>query len=87
MSYKVKMGDMTFYYYKDPAHLIIHRDDGPAIEYKNGSKEWWRDGKRHRADGPAVEFVNGENSYWYNNTNYPEIMNNDQWLNFVKLFG
>lgn len=32
----------------------FHREDGPAIEYSSGDKEWWFDGKRHRTDGPAV---------------------------------
>ena len=25
-----------------------HRDDGPAIEYANGYKIWYRDGKRYK---------------------------------------
>lgn len=35
----------------------LHRDDGPAIELKNGSKEYWVEGNRHRENGPAVEHV------------------------------
>src|SRR5690606_18802809 len=31
-----------------------HREDGPAVNYPNGSCEWWRNGKLHREDGPAV---------------------------------
>lgn len=42
----------------------LHRDDGPAIEYWNGDREWWRDGQVHRDDGPAVEFADGSRS-WY----------------------
>ena len=42
----------------------LHREDGPAIEYANGTKEWWVDGKLHRLDGPAVEYVDGYKS-WY----------------------
>ena len=30
--------DGTKYYYQ---HGELHRDDGPAIEYANGYKEWW----------------------------------------------
>ena len=26
----------------------LHRDNGPAIEYINGNKEWWVEGLRHR---------------------------------------
>ena len=34
------------------------------IEYSDGSKEWFVDGKRHRLDGPAVEYPDGS-KYWY----------------------
>jgi len=36
-----------------------HRVGGPAIETKDGSKEWFINGKYHREDGPAVEYANG----------------------------
>lgn len=36
-----------------------HRDDGPAIEWANGSKAWFRDGDCHRDDGPAIEEAGG----------------------------
>ncbi len=32
----------------------LHRLDGPAIEYSDGTKEWYREGKHDRVDGPAV---------------------------------
>jgi hypothetical protein len=41
-----------------------HRTDGPAIEWSDGSKEWWVDGKRHRTDGPAVVCCNGHKEWW-----------------------
>ena len=44
----------------------LHREDGPASEYVNGSKGWWRNGKRHRDDGPAVEYANGDKEWWRN---------------------
>jgi len=34
----------------------FHREDGPAVEYSNGTKEYWLHGKRHRLDGPAIEW-------------------------------
>jgi hypothetical protein len=43
-----------------------HREDGPAIEYSDGTKQWWINGKRHRKYGPAVEYSNG-NKEWYLN--------------------
>ena len=33
----------------------LHREDGHAVEYASGSKEWWINGLRHREDGPAIE--------------------------------
>ena len=42
----------------------LHRDDGPVIEYYNGTKFWWLNGVQHREDGPAVEFVDGA-KFWY----------------------
>jgi len=40
--------------YRDESGLL-HKEDGPALVGKNGSKEWWIHGKRHREDGPAIE--------------------------------
>lgn len=34
--------------------MEYHRIDGPAVEYADGSEEWWLNGKFHREDGPAV---------------------------------
>jgi hypothetical protein len=33
------------YYYKDKAMTIRHREDGPAVEYDNGGKEWYHHGR------------------------------------------
>ncbi|NVM34029.1 MAG: hypothetical protein HWN81_00435 [Candidatus Lokiarchaeota archaeon] len=59
------------FYYLDGSILdyygwdkILHRLDGPAIEYANGSKEWWIEDKRHRLDGPAIEYSSGSKR-WY----------------------
>ena len=41
-----------------------HRIGGPAIEYSNGTKYWFDNGKQHRIDGPAVEYSDGDKS-WY----------------------
>ena len=45
----------TMYYMND----VLHREDGPAVETLNGTKEWWVNGKRHREDGPAIERSDG----------------------------
>lgn len=44
----------------------LHREDGPAIEWGNGDKEWYLNGKLHREDGHAVEYVDGA-KFWYLN--------------------
>ena len=36
------------------------------VEYPNGTKYWYLNGKRHREDGPAIEYPNGE-KHWYLN--------------------
>lgn len=41
-----------------------HREDGPAIERADGTKEWWRNDERHREDGPAIEYADGTKA-WY----------------------
>ncbi len=40
-----------------------HREDGPAIEYANGRREWYHNGQLHRKDGPAMVGANGD-AYW-----------------------
>ena len=43
-----------------------HREDGPAVEWSNGTKEWYINGKRYREDGPAVEWADGA-KFWFIN--------------------
>ncbi len=45
----------------------LHRENGPAIEYADGTKVWHLNGNRHRVDGPAVEYADGS-KYWYLNS-------------------
>ena len=47
----------------------LHREDGPAVEWASGGKEWYRNGKLHREDGPACEYANGS-KYWYRDGKY-----------------
>jgi hypothetical protein len=42
--YIIKNSGGTFYH-KDKEMNILHREDGPAIEWTNGRKEWWLDDK------------------------------------------
>jgi hypothetical protein len=44
----------------------LHRLDGPAIVWSNGSKEWHINGKTHRVDGPALIYVEGIRQWYIN---------------------
>lgn len=62
-TYKVTVDkDKNRFWYNEKNYL--HRLDGPAIEYTDGSKEWYVEGKRHRLDGPAVEWADGYKEWW-----------------------
>ena len=50
-------------YYNSAGQL--HRLDGPAVEWKDGSR-WYQNGKLHRTDGPAVVYANGTKYWWQN---------------------
>jgi hypothetical protein len=58
-----------FYYNKKE---LIHRLDGPAIEWVEGSKEWYQNGELHRLDGPAVETSCGY-KYWCQDGEYHRL--------------
>ena len=40
-------------WYKDAECKVLHRTDGPAIEWSNGDKRWYIDGQLNRIDGPC----------------------------------
>ena len=50
----------------------LHREDGPAVKYTDGSKCWYLNGKRHREDGPAVEYADGEKLWYLNGERHRE---------------
>lgn len=52
-------------YYKKGTETL-HREDGPAIEYIDGTKFWYINGQIHRGDGPAVEYANGYKAWYVN---------------------
>lgn len=58
------IADLGIFWYKKGTR-IMHRTDGPALEYINGTKFWYQEGKFHRDDGPAVEFYDGTKEWWY----------------------
>ena len=41
-----------------------HREDGPAFEAVNGSKEWWLNGKQYTEEEYVmIQFIKGVNVY------------------------
>jgi len=42
----------------------LSRKDGPAVEYANGDKAWYRDGLLHREDGPALVRTDGTKAWF-----------------------
>jgi len=45
---------------------LLHRDNGPAIIYLNGTEYWFQNDKLHRIDGPAAICADGTEC-WYQN--------------------
>ena len=65
--YYVTVNDVgTTRWHKDAKCTVLHREDGPAIEWCDGDKRWHQNGLLHRTDGPAIEYANG-GKYWYIN--------------------
>jgi len=63
---------------------LLHREDGPALEYANGDKAWYFHGKLHRLDGPAINWRDGYNRWYY----YGERVNcssKEQFERLIKL--
>lgn len=64
-TYKVTKDDEgTTRWYNEEG--LYNREDGPAIEYVDGTKEWWLNGELHREDGPAKEWADGYKAWYLN---------------------
>lgn len=48
-------------------HGLLHRDDGPAVEYDDGDKEWWLHGDLVNAEvrGHTVIVDEANDILWY----------------------
>jgi hypothetical protein len=53
----------------------LHREDGPAVVWNNGDRDWIINGEYHREDGPAIECNNGDKWFFLNDVGYSE----EQW--------
>jgi len=49
----------------------FHRLDGPAVEFADGDKQWWKKGNLHRLDGPAIE-VGSYKAWWKNGVKFTD---------------
>ena len=56
----------TTRWYKDAKCNILHRENGPAVEYAGGTKEWCQNGQLHRTNGPAIEWRDGDKRWFQN---------------------
>lgn len=71
MRYTVVVQNGAILWYKEGTE-ILHREDGPAVESKDGIKYWYQNGQLHREDGPAIEIHTGTVEYWINGNPYSE---------------
>jgi len=66
ITYYTKESKFLVEKYNEIPYNILHKLNGPAIEYKDGRKEWRVNGKKHRLDGPAVTTNFGTKQWWVN---------------------
>ena len=65
LKYRIKVTKGgTHCYYNNAGEL--HRDNGPAVIWADGTKFWYQNGLRHRTDGPAIEWANGTKEWFQN---------------------
>ena len=65
LRYRIKVDEYGTRTYYNSANQL-HRTDGPAIEYADGSKSWYQNDQYHRVDGPAIDWTCGRKE-WYQN--------------------
>lgn len=81
MSVKKELrGGIAWYNKKDQ----LHRLDGPAVEYTDGSKVWYVEHKLHRLDGPAAEYASGD-KYWFYEDELIECNSQEEFERLIKL--
>lgn len=60
----------AFEYFKDPKCTILHRLDGPAVEFDDGSKQYYVNGLEHRIGKPACIWCDGTREWYVNGKHY-----------------
>ena len=64
LKYRVVVNEYALCYYNKNDQL--HRTEGPAVIWADGTKLWYQNGLRHRTDGAAAEWASGD-KFWYIN--------------------
>ena len=64
--------DGSKYYHSDREMQKLHREDGPAIEWAGGTKDWYINDKLHREDGPAIEWADGTKDWFIDDKRHRE---------------
>ena len=72
LKYRVDVSPIsgTRRYYNNSGQL--HRLDGPAVIWRDGSEAWFHNGKLHRTTGPAVALTNRTTTWWIHGVQYTE---------------
>lgn len=65
---KIKKVSLIAYYLDGQ----LHRLDGPALEWLDGTKRWKKAGKLHCLSGPAEEYADGSRYWWVEGNEYSE---------------
>ena len=65
LAYRIEVDTRGTRWYYNSANQL-HRENGPAVEWSNGTKSWYQNGLRHRTDGPAIECPDNS-KYWCQN--------------------
>lgn len=60
--YRVAIDDLCVKWFRGDR---LHNTSAPAIEYINGSEEWYVNGVKHREKGPAVIYSSGTKLWYY----------------------
>lgn len=50
----------------------LDRNDGPAVEYADGGKLYYKNGQLHNESGPAIQWANGDRYYFLNDVEVSE---------------
>lgn len=79
--YRVIFHDAIRWYY----NWNLHREDGPAVEWKAGKKEWWMYGRLHREDGPAI-YNNGMKEWYFHGHRHRDNGPAVEWPNGQKFW-